>query len=135
MTCYNNRMLPLSLVTWWYGTGWRDQAELCGSRLSRVSDRFSVGLLLRSLFSPFRQISAEDATGRSIDVQVRAWLDNLISRCIGAMVRSAIILVGVLWLSVEAVVAVSRLILWPLLPVLPLIGFVLMTSGWIPWQI
>lgn len=128
-------MLPFSLITWWYGTGWRDQAELSGSRLSRVSDRFSITLLLRSLFSPFRQISADDAVGAGLDAKVRAWLDKLISRCIGAMVRSALIVTGVILLIVEIIIAAIRLAVWPVLPFFPVLGIILMISGWIPWRI
>lgn len=128
-------MLPLSLVTWWYSAGWRDQAELCGGRLSRVSDRFSITLLLRSLFSPFRQISADDNYGPGLDAKVRAWLDNLISRCIGAMVRSALILTGAILLFFESIFAALRLVVWPVLPIFPILGIIFVMSGWIPWQI
>lgn len=128
-------MLPFSLVTWWYGTGWRDQAALCGARLSRVSDRFSITLLLRSLFSPFRQISANDAVGAGLDAKLRAWLDRMISRCIGAMVRSALIVTGVMLLIIEAAVAALRLVAWPVLPFFPVLGVIFTMSGWIPWQI
>ncbi len=128
-------MLPLSLVTWWYGTGWRDQAELSGARLSRVSDRFSIGLLLRSLFSPFRQISADGPMNAGLDAKLRAWLDKLISRCIGAMVRSALILAGAVLLLFEVIFAVLRLVVWPVLPFFPILGIIFVMSGWIPWRI
>lgn len=132
---YNELMFPLSLFSWWYGAGWRDQAKLCGARLSRVSDRFSIALLLRSLFSPFRQISAEGTRSAGLDAKVRAWLDKLISRCIGAMVRSAIIVVGGLWLFVEFIIGLLRLVVWPALPFFPVIGIILVMSGWVPWRI
>ena len=128
-------MLALSLVTWWYGTGWRDQAELSGARLSRVSDRFSIGLLLRSLFSPFRQISADGPVYAGLDAKLRAWCDRLISRCIGAMVRSALIITGSILLLVEVIFAVLRLVVWPVLPFFPILGIIFVISGWIPWQI
>lgn len=128
-------MFSVSLFSWWYSTGWRDQAELCGARLSRVSDRFSIGLLLRSLFSPFRQISADVSYGAGLDAKVRAWLDRLISRCIGAMVRSALILTGAILLLFEIIIAAIRLVAWPVLPFFPLIGILLVMSGWIPWRI
>lgn len=128
-------MLPISLFSWWYTNGWRDQAELCGARLSRVSDRFSITLLLRSLFSPFRQISADDNYGPGLDAKVRAWLDKLISRCIGAMIRSVLILMGALLLLFEVIIAAVRLVVWPLLPLFPVIGIILAMSGWVPWQI
>lgn len=128
-------MLPISLFSWWYTNGWRDQAELCGARLSRVSDRFSITLLLRSLFSPFRQISADDNYGPGLDAKVRAWLDKLISRCIGAMIRSVLILMGALLLLFEVIIAAVRLVVWPLLPLFPVIGIILAMSGWVPWQL
>lgn len=125
-------MFPVSLFLWWYTTGWRDQVELCGARLSRVSDNFSVTLLLRSLFAPFRQISAEGSQGAGLDAAFRAWLDKLISRCIGAIVRSVLIITGLLLMLCEALVAAARLLLWPLLPFLPVLGAVLMLGGWVP---
>lgn len=128
-------MVPFSLITWWYSTGWRDQAELCGSRLSRVSDQFSITLLLKSLFSPFRQISADGPARAGLDAKVRAWLDKLISRCIGAMVRSVLIISGVVLLLIEVVLAGARLAVWPFLPVLPIAGIVMALSGWVPWRI
>ena len=127
-------MFPASLFSWWYSTGWRDQAKLFSQRLSRVSDRFSITLLLRSFFSPFRQISAEGSYGKGLDAQFRAGLDKLISRFIGAMVRSALILTGAVLLVFELIIGAIRLSVWPLLPVLPVIGVLFMTSGWVPWQ-
>ncbi len=128
-------MLALSLVTWWYSAGWRDQAALCSSRLSRVSDQFSITLLLKSLFAPFRQISADTPSRGGLDAKFRAWLDRLISRGIGAMIRSVLIVTGVLFLACEVVIASVRLVSWPLLPVLPVIGLILGLSGWVPWRI
>lgn len=132
---YNKLMFPLSLFLWWYSNGWRDQAELLARRLSRVSDQFSIGLLLRSFFSPFRQISADDNYGPGLDAKLRAWADKLISRCIGAMVRFALVLAGTVWLLMECILGLMRLVAWPLLPVAPVIGIVLMTLGWVPWRI
>lgn len=128
-------MLALSLVTWWYSAGWRDQAELCGSRLARVSDQFSITLLLQSLFAPFRQISADEPSRGGLDAKMRAWLDKLISRCIGAMIRSVLIITGAILLLIEVIVAGARLVVWPFVPVLPVVGIVMTASGWIPWQI
>lgn len=125
-------MFPLSLLSWWYTTGWSDQARLISNRFARVSDFFSIGLLLKSLFAPFRQTFA-DGGGPSFDAKLRAWADRTISRCIGAMVRSAIIIVGALALIGEVLLAVIRLVAWPLLPILPIIGVILMSTGWVPW--
>jgi len=128
-------MFPISLFSWWYSAGWRDQASLIAGRLSRVSDTFSISLLLGSLFSPFRQISAGTVDGGGFDVKFRAWLDKLISRCIGAMIRLVLIFAGVLLLLFESIFGLIRLVMWPLLPLLPIIGLILVSLGWVPWQI
>jgi hypothetical protein len=127
-------MLLTAFILWWYGHGWAQQLGLIRSMLVRTFDFFSVDLLARTLFSPFRQISAGKVRG-SLEVQFRAWLDRLISRFIGALLRTVIILVGLLSLITMLVVAVLRILFWPLLPLLPVIFVVLMLAGWIPWRI
>ena len=93
-------------------------------RLARVNDRYSITLLLSTLFSPFRQISAGSVRG-PLGVQLRAWADRLLSRFIGAGIRSVLILIGVVAACFEVIFGFLRFALWPLLPLLPLIGI-----GW-----
>lgn len=126
-------MLVVSLLSWWYGAGWRDQTKLVSDRLAGALDRYSISLLLRSLFSPFRQISAGSVTSGPLDARFRAWMDKLISRFIGAFVRSILIITGTILLVLEIIVGIARLILWPFLPLLPAAGFVLMALDWLPW--
>lgn len=125
-------MMIVGFFSWWYGAGWRDQASLVKLRFDKTADFFSFQLLLRSLFSPFRQISA-DASGRSLDAKFRAGLDKLISRFIGAGIRLVIMFVGLLAFLAEGIGALVRLFLWPFLPALPIVGLILTLSGWTPW--
>lgn len=127
-------MHVLALVSWWYGLGWLDQVSLVRQRFTRATDRYSLSLLLRTLFSPFKQLDAYSGSGGSLDSRLRAWLDRLISRLIGAMIRSFMIVVGLVALVIEAGIALIRLIFWPILPILPLFGIILALSGWLPWQ-
>jgi len=126
-------MLVVSLLSWWYGAGWRDQINLVSNRLLGAADRYSIFLLLRSLFAPFRQISAGSVTSGPLDARFRAWMDKLISRCIGAMIRTVLIITGAIMLVLEVIVGIFRLIVWPFLPLAPIAGFVLMMMGWMPW--
>lgn len=126
------RMLVVSLLSWWYGAGWRDQIHLVSERLAKAADRYSISLLLRSLFSPFRQISAGSVSG-PLDARMRAWFDKLISRFIGAMVRTTIIIVGSVALLLSVTFGALRLIIWPVLPLIPLVGLIMTMSGWMPW--
>lgn len=125
-------MLFMALISWWYGAGWRDQVAVVGERLARVADRYSIELLAGSLFSPFRQIDAGSVRG-GLDVQFRAWVDRLVSRFIGALIRSVMIIAGITAFLLSITLGVVWLAVWPLLPLLPLAGFYLMNNGWIPW--
>ena len=127
-------MVIVWALTWWYGTGWK--ARLIGLRAQLASsyDYFSIGLLASSLFAPFRQISAGKVRG-PLGVQMRAFFDRQISRVIGAIVRTILIIVGLVWLAIQVVVGALGVIVWAFVPFLPLIGFVLMLSGWVPvWK-
>jgi hypothetical protein len=130
---YNELMLITAFLFWWYGHGWIQQVGSVRDMLARNFDFFSIDLLARSLFSPFRQISAGKVQG-SIQVIFQAWLDRVISRLIGAMLRTTIIFVGITSLLVMSLIAATRVLLWPLIPALPVIFVILMLSGWVPWK-
>jgi len=123
----------VALISWWYGSGWLDQVDLVRGRFAQVADRYSLGLLLRTFFSPFKQLDAYGG-GSSLDARLHAWFDRQISRMIGAMIRSFMLVIGLIMMLVEALVAVSRLIVWPVLPILPIAGLVLTLTGWLPWR-
>jgi hypothetical protein len=127
-------MVIVWALSWWYGAGWKAFLSGLRERLAVSYDYFSIGLLASTLFAPFRQISAGKVSG-PIGVKLRAAVDKLISRFIGALVRLVLIVVGILWLFVQVVVGVLALVLWALVPVLPVIGFIIMLSGWVPsWR-
>ena len=104
------------------------------NKLMGVYDYFSLDLLLRTLFSPFRQISAGKVRG-PIGVQLRAMVDNFISRVIGMVVRSIVIVIGVVVLAVACVLGAVRIALWPFIPALPIMFLAFAGAGWVPWMI
>jgi hypothetical protein len=131
---YNRVMFIAGMLLWWYGQGWRDAAMRVGGRLMSLEDFFSIDLLLKTFFAPFRQISAGKVQG-ALGVQLRAWFDGLISRLIGAMIRLFTILAGLIAITIYAVIGVVVLVLWACLPLLPIAGIILFISGWIPWTL
>ncbi|HXH27047.1 MAG TPA: hypothetical protein VNG90_04055 [Candidatus Acidoferrum sp.] len=114
----------VSLFSWWYGDGWSRLLHWLLEFIARVFEAFSILLLVKTLFSPFRQISVGEVRG-SLDVKMRAWLDLQISRLIGAMVRLAVIAVGLLAVLLSLIGGVLTLIFWPLIPALPIITILL----------
>lgn len=118
-------MLFIALFSWWYTTGWAQLAQRATKRVAGVLDFFSIGLLLKSLFAPFRQISVGKVRG-PLEVQIRAWGDRQISRAIGAMVRLAVIAFGLLATILMVIVSLALLLLWPFVPLMPFIVAVIM---------
>lgn len=107
------------------------RARMLRDKLMSTFDYFSIDLLLRTLFSPYRQISAGKVRG-PLGVQMRAFADRLISRMIGAMIRLTMIIVGSIALALYSVVGVVLLVLWGVVPLLPLLGIVMVSAGWTP---
>ncbi|HJP96596.1 MAG TPA: hypothetical protein VJ843_04475 [Candidatus Saccharimonadales bacterium] len=123
-------MLALALFSWWYTTAWKNLAQQIERRVDRCLDFFSVGLLFRTLFDPFRQISAGSVRG-SMDVKMRAFADRSFSRVFGAFVRTLFIVLGLLTSAVLIIVGFVQLILWPVVPFLPFIGLAGFALGWV----
>ena len=127
-------MLFVSLLRWWYGLGWLDQTKLVRGRFDRTADFFSIELSLRTLFKPFRQIDAEGVRNAPLPVVVRAWFDQMFSRVFGAVIRLIMIMIGSIAILFEAAIGGVRLVLWPVVPLLPIVVLPLVLTGWLPWR-
>ncbi len=93
-------------------------------RVKGAMDFFSVGQLAGSLFAPYRQISAGQVHGTAGD-QLRAFGDRIFSRVFGAVIRTMLIFVGLLFATILGAVGMILIAVWPLIPVLPIIGIFL----------
>lgn len=124
-------MFLVGAISWWYSDGWKWRFRLFQEQIARTLDYFSIGLLLRTIFSPFRQDSVGRVSG-PLSVKLRAFLDRLISRGIGAVVRGTIIMLGSIYIVCRAAIGLTGLALWAILPALPIIGLLLWTTGWVP---
>lgn len=122
-------MIVTDLLGWWYGAGLAEVLRQITGRARRVLGAFSVGLLARTLFAPFRQIDAGNVRG-SFDVQMHAWFDRTFSRVMGFFIRSVVIVSGCLAALLMIIVGVVWAVLWFVLPVLPVAGVFLLLSGW-----
>lgn len=111
----------VDFLRWWYGPGWRTALGNVHGRARGVLEDFSVGLLARTLFSPFRQIDAGSVRG-PLSVQMQAWFGRVFSRFFGAGLRSLMILIGLIGALLSWILGTIWLVLWPVMPLLPLFG-------------
>lgn len=125
-------MFLVGLLSWWYGEGLKARLSQTWQHIRGVTEVFSVGQLLMTLFSPFRQVSAGSSGGSLVD-KFQAFIDKTISRFIGAMIRLFTILTGLVVIFAVFIYEHLILILWPLVPVLIVAGVIATSVGWIPW--
>jgi hypothetical protein len=109
-------MLFIEFFQWWYGSGWVRAAKGAVDLVKKVELSFSIGVLFRTLFSPWKMIVTNP--GRSLDDKMRAMIDNLVSRTVGFFVRIFSLIAALLMMAVASVVGVVIAISWPLIPVL-----------------
>lgn len=121
-------MIVIDMLVWWYTTAWFTELQKVQQRTMGILESFSVGLLARTLFAPFRQIDAGSVRG-PINIRMRAWFDRTFSRFFGAIVRSVMIFCGCFMAIVIFCGGIIWAALWLIMPVLPIVGFMAMVVG------
>lgn len=125
-------MFLTGILSWWYGDGWFSRIRIIKARISASADFFSVELLASTLFAPFRQISAGRVHGGSIKFYVQNLFDRLLSRVIGSIVRTFVIIIGMVVMAIQMIFGIITLIFWLFVPIMPVIGLIIMATGWVP---
>lgn len=115
-------MLAAQFFVWWYGEGWVAQRKLGWRRVSQTSRAFSAPLLLSTLFAPWRRIITNP--GASLQAKLSAVGDNLVSRFVGFTVRLFVLITAGVMILLQTLLAVIVTILWPLVPVLIVLGII-----------
>ena len=115
-------MLIGEFFKWWYGAGWARAAKDAVDLVKKVELSFSLSVLLRTLFSPWKMIVTEP--GRSMDEKMRAMLDNLVSRTVGFFVRIFSLFAALVLMFMAVIVGVVISVSWPLLPLLIILSAV-----------
>ncbi len=107
-------MLALELLSWWYGPGWALVKRRASSRVIKVSHVFSLPILARTMFAPWRRIVTYPGAG--LDARLKALGDNLFSRIIGFTIRLGVLVIAGLLVMATVVGGLLSLVLWPLIP-------------------
>ena len=106
--------MAFELIVWWYGQGWLLLIHNVQRRLVRTSHLFSVPILVRTLFAPWRRIMTYP--GASIGEHARALADNLVSRAVGLVVRLLVLVAAGVMLLGVCLAGIIEIIAWPLVP-------------------
>jgi hypothetical protein len=107
-------MIAVTFFSWWYGRGWNEAIHSISKRVTAVSRTFSIRLLFKTLFSPWRRIISYP--GASLAAHAQAWTDNVVSRAIGFVVRVIVLLAAFITIIFIVMLSCIEMIVWPLLP-------------------
>lgn len=114
---------PALFFVWWYLEAPSRNWLIVKAFVLRMIDTFSVPILLRTLFAPWKRdiISTENL---SLNERFQVWGANLVSRLVGAVIRSFTIIVGLLSAGFVAIFGFALWLLWFFLPfIIVLIAF------------
>lgn len=109
-------MLIFAWLSWWYTRGWLECVKRVDGFARGIVRSFSVGTLIRTLFAPWKQIVSLPDPNETIAMKFRGFLDTLVSRFVGLMIRSFTLLAAVISLLVISVIGVVMIMVWPFVP-------------------
>ena len=108
----------LQYLKWHFFDAPKEFAKGWGNILSFGFNYVSVLLLIQTFFSPWRRITWSYGKGFHIGRFVNALLSNFISRILGAIMRSFLIVAGVCFELFLLIVGAFLFLLWLALPLL-----------------
>jgi len=111
--------------SWWYSEEPVYLARAAQVITKKVYLNFSVPILLRTLFDPWKR-DVSYVENPSLDMAVKIWAMNLFSRAIGFIVRTITILIGLILSGIVFVLLIIGIIIWYLMPI---IIFLLLVNG------
>jgi len=111
----------MQFLAWYYTKGFEHYIDSWLSTFDYVNHSFSLPLLLKTLFAPWKRlIDVDRSPGFNLQKKFEVFTFNMISRCIGAVVRFTLIWVGMVLIVLTFLAGVLGLIFWTLLPFLGL---------------
>lgn len=116
--------LPPLYLLWHYTVAWVDLFRLYQNVTWFLWHFFSIGVLFRTLFSPWRRLH-EEKSKRTAGL-LGSVIINLILRAVGFVARFATILFGLTAIVLLLVCFAILLLVWPFLP---LVIVLLITQG------
>ena len=120
------KMKKQNFFTWYLEQGVHELFEIIKNYLSFFWHFFSFGELLRTLFLPWhRDVAIKNWTGLQIGKSLEMLSGNIFSRVMGSIIRSFVIVFGLLFLIIALAFALALLFIWIALP------FIIAIVGWL----
>lgn len=118
MTVRIQKIILLQFWKWYYSGAIRGLIRIWKNFIIFVREYYSIPLLLRTLFYPWRRDITKYGGGFSFKKFFETLIFNLISRGIGFFIRSITIVIGLICLIGVIVLGILALIFWLILPLI-----------------
>ncbi|MFA6552745.1 MAG: hypothetical protein WCT19_04595 [Candidatus Paceibacterota bacterium] len=113
----NAATLPLSYLAWHYTSAFADTARIFSNLFWFLWHYFSIEILLKTLFSPWRRLHDDAGGGSRTENFLSGLVINNMMRFIGFFIRSFTIIFGLVVIVFTFIFAVLFFIFWAVLPI------------------
>ncbi len=103
-------------LAWHYGRAFSNIGNIWKNYFIFIYNFFSIKTLLITLFSPWRRMGDEYREHSSLGDIAGTFVVNTLMRCVGAVMRLIIIIIGILVLLFSVVLGLAVLVIWLFLP-------------------
>jgi hypothetical protein len=103
-------------IRWHYSQALLDMEQNFRNFLKFIYNFFSIHLLLFSLFAPWERMNEGYAKGLDIEAFFGTLVTNTIMRIIGALVRTIVIIFGIIFLLLACICVVVATVTWLIMP-------------------
>lgn len=108
---------------WWYSQGMREFLVYLKAFFLKITDLFSVKMLLRTFFAPWKRdiVSLE---GLPFNLMMRVIIFNLVARLIGAVIKTFILFIYLFAMAIFLGLALFLVLIWLFLPLISIVGII-----------
>lgn len=115
----------MSVISFWYTRGLQRFLGSLGDFLRGIWDFFSIGTLLKTFFKPFKQ-SDYGSSKTGLDKIMEDLASSIASRLAGVLMRSALIIVGLICLVLGLLAVVVAFVGYIIMPIILGLGWLVM---------
>ena len=105
-------------VFWHYTAGIRELLSIFGNFVWFAYHFFSLKLFLRTLISPFKRVREAYSASMSLEELAENAAANIFMRVVGILLRTAVIIIGVLTEFFIIIISICALVVWIFFPLI-----------------
>lgn len=121
-------MNPASIFTgylaWHYGRAFQQMVVVYANLFWFIGHFFSLNILFRTLFSPWRRIYESHHRGEGAEAYFATVVVNILTRIIGAFIRLIFIVAGLVVMFVMVLSVIAFTIFWLFAPFIVTLAFI-----------